>query len=119
MMVQQIVRDRQESHMRRPRGSDVRGISVYFLPLVFSQQPLYTALRKPGRPPSNIKKETMFNRFHAAALCGLAVLLAGCGDRKTSHLPAHAETTHIVRVEQSTSTFYPRNPGCTFDGVDG
>ena len=53
----------------------------------------------------------MFKHSPGAALCLLAVLVAGCSGR--------ADTTHVVRVEQSTSTFYPRNPGCTFDGVPG
>lgn len=53
----------------------------------------------------------MFKHSPGAALCLLAVLAAGCGARNA--------TSHIVRVEQSTSTFYPRNPGCTFDGVPG
>lgn len=59
----------------------------------------------------------MFTRPYATAVCALAVLAAGCGPRAAS--PSSSDTTHIVRVEQSTSTFYPRNPGCTFDGVPG
>ena len=58
----------------------------------------------------------MFTRSHAAAVGALA-LLAACGARNAA--PSSAQATHIVRVEQSTSTFYPRNPGCTFDGVAG
>jgi|GEM_PF-5387276 len=53
----------------------------------------------------------MFKPSPGAALCLLAVLVSACGGRDAS--------THVVRVEQSTSTFYPRNPGCTFDGVPG
>jgi len=54
-------------------------------------------------------------RSYAAALSALASLVTGCGERTRSH----GDTTHVVRVEQSTRTFYPRNPGCTFDGVPG
>jgi hypothetical protein len=52
----------------------------------------------------------MLNRSHVLALCALMVLVTACGQRTESR------TAHEVRTSQ---TFYPRNEGCTFDGVAG
>jgi hypothetical protein len=59
----------------------------------------------------------MFPRSLASAICFLALPLAACGDHQRAR--STPDETRVVRVEQSSRTFYPRNAGCTFDDVPG
>ncbi|MFZ6654516.1 hypothetical protein [Undibacterium sp. TJN19] len=54
----------------------------------------------------------MFTRSHGIVICTLmlSLMLGACSERKSSH---------TVREVTSSKTFYPRNEGCTFDGVAG
>jgi hypothetical protein len=59
---------------------------------------------------------------HAATLCALAILLAGCGNAGEPRASSDSEAPRVEGVEQSSDSprvFYTTNPGCTIDGVPG
>jgi hypothetical protein len=52
----------------------------------------------------------MFSRTTGLVICTLLFTVTACGNRTSSR---------TVREVKTSQTFYPRNEGCTFDGVPG